>query len=279
METLPERREFAWQPLTPRGVAAFAGASLGRLLLVQFVVAILVALTVVWFVRGAWFPSVSEAVRRLPPEGVIASGRLEWRGDSPMSLAEGRYLALTVDLNHEGKARSPAHVLVEFGRDDFRISSLFGYVVCAYPKGRVLAFNREDLVPRWGAWAPPVLAVTVGLVITAIILTWALLATIYCLPAWLVALYADRELDLRASWRLAGAALMPGALLLTATILFYGLGVLDVVHLVVAGALHLLLGWIYVVVSPFYLPRDAAAQPRANPFNRTTRGADKKPHT
>jgi hypothetical protein len=33
----------AWQPFTPRGVAAFAAASLGRLLLVQGLVAALVA--------------------------------------------------------------------------------------------------------------------------------------------------------------------------------------------------------------------------------------------
>src|SRR5687767_9056439 len=39
----------AWQPITFRGVAAFAGAKLGRLLLVQLIVALLTAGAVGWF--------------------------------------------------------------------------------------------------------------------------------------------------------------------------------------------------------------------------------------
>lgn len=275
METLSERREFAWQPLTPRGVAVFAGASLGRLLVVQLVVAVLAAVTVIWFVRGVWFPEITSAIRRLPPVGEIRSGRLDWRGDSPVSLAEGRFLALAVDLKHEGKARSPAHILVEFGQTDFRVSSLLGFVVCTYPKGWVVAFNREDLVPAWGAWAPVFLAVSGLLVIAGLIMVWALLAGVYCLPVWLVAFYADREVTLGGSWRLASAALLPGALFLTAAIFFYGLGVLDVIHLVVAGGAHLLLGWVYVLVSPFCLPRRAAAEAVANPFRKAEGVQDK----
>ena len=47
----PARATVAWEPFTPRGVAAFAGAGLGRLWLVQFVVAMLAAAAVVWFVH------------------------------------------------------------------------------------------------------------------------------------------------------------------------------------------------------------------------------------
>jgi hypothetical protein len=39
----PAESTVAWEPLTPRGVAAFARARLSRLLLVQFVVASLAA--------------------------------------------------------------------------------------------------------------------------------------------------------------------------------------------------------------------------------------------
>ena len=38
-----ESSPFAWEPLTPYGVAAFARATPGRLLLVQLVVALLAA--------------------------------------------------------------------------------------------------------------------------------------------------------------------------------------------------------------------------------------------
>jgi hypothetical protein len=107
-------------------------------------------------------------------------------------------------------------------------------------------------------------------------MTWALMATVYCLPAWVVGFYADRRVSLRESWRLAGAALMPGALLLTTAIFFYGLGALDLVHLVVAGAAHFLIGWVYVIVSPLYLPKHTAAVGRANPFVAAGSGAEVK---
>jgi hypothetical protein len=39
----------AWQPFTPQGIAAFASAPVKRLLLVQFVLALFAAISVVWF--------------------------------------------------------------------------------------------------------------------------------------------------------------------------------------------------------------------------------------
>ena len=76
-------RPTAWQPLTPRGVAAFARAPLMRLLLVQFIFALLAAIAVVWFLRTAWFPTVREAIENLPAQGEMKSGKLEWTADSP----------------------------------------------------------------------------------------------------------------------------------------------------------------------------------------------------
>ena len=143
MNASDDKALFAWQPLTLRGVAAFARASFGRLLLVQLIVALLAAGTVVWFLHHAWFPAVSDAVRALPTEGAISSGRLNWPVSSPAWLAEGRFLALVVDLEHAGEARSPAHVQIEFGRTDFKVYSLFGSLRIAYPR-----------VGRWHSTAP-----------------------------------------------------------------------------------------------------------------------------
>ena len=123
------KAQFAWQPLTARGVAAFAGASFGRLLVVQLVVALLEAGTVVWFLRTRWLPVINEAISGLPTQGEIRSGSLDWSGPSPARLAEGRFLALVVDLDHAGHARTPAHVQVEFGRGDYEVYSLLGFGV------------------------------------------------------------------------------------------------------------------------------------------------------
>ena len=266
MDVSVEKAQFAWQPLTMRGVAAFARASVGRLLLVQFTVALLAAGSVVWFLHQAWFPTIGEAIRQLPPQGELRSARLDWQGATPSRLAEGRFLAFIVDLDHTGAARSPAHVQFEFGRTDFRIFSLLGYTQGGYPRDQAVAFNRTELGPWWGAWAPAILAIVAGAVVTGLMLSWACLATLYFLPAWLVGFFANRDLTLRGSWCLAGAALMPGAVFMCAAIFLYGWGTLDLVQLAVAGAVHVVMGWVYLFASPFWLPRQPAAVVKANPF-------------
>ena len=266
MDSSAGKPPVAWQPLTPRGVATFARAPLVRLLIVQFIVALLAAGTVVWFLHKDWFPQIGEAIRQLPPQGELRSGRLDWQGPTASRLADGRFLALIVDLDHGGEARSPAHVQVEFGRTDCRVFSLLGYVQGAYPRGWTVAFNRTELAPWWGAWAPAMLAMAAGLVAVALMVTWACLATVYSLPAWLVGVFANRDLSLLGSWRLAGAALMPGALFISAVVVLYGCGALDLVRLAAAGALHLVMGWVYLVISPLCLPRHPAVTAKENPF-------------
>jgi hypothetical protein len=261
-----EKAQFAWQPLTARGVASFAGAPLGRLLMVQFVVALLAAGTVVWFLQGAWFPKIGEAIGQLPPEGELRAESLDWQGATPARLADGRFLALVVDLDHTGEARLPADVQVEFGRTDCRVFSLFGYAQIAYPRDWAVAFNRTELKPWWGAWAPAILAIAAGLVVVGLMASWAGLATVYCLPVWLAGFFADRDLSLRGSWRLAGAALMPGAILMCAALFLYGWGGLDLVRLTAAGAAHLALGWVYLLFGLRRRPRHPAAVAKANPF-------------
>jgi hypothetical protein len=262
-----ERPPIAWQPLTPGGVAAFARASWGRLLVVQLVVALLAAGSVVWFLRAAWFPVIDDAIRRLPEQGEIRLGKLDWRGDSPTLLAGGRFLALAVDLDHGGQARSPAHLQVEFGRGDVQIFSLFGFVQEPYPRGWTLGFNHAELAPWWGAWAPAILAIALGLVLAGLMLIWMLLAALYSLPAWLAGFFANRTLRLGGSWRLAGASLMPGALFLTAAIVLYGLGALDLLRLGVAAAAHVVIGWGYLCASLLALPRcPVAVDVKSNPF-------------
>jgi len=266
MEVSVDKKATAWQPLTPRGVAAFSRARWGRLLLVQFIAALLAAAAAAWFLREAWFPVIKEAIVHLPQGGEIRRGELTWSGDSPVRLAEDRWLALTVDSKHEGTAHSPAHFEIEFGRNDARIYSLFGFLQVRYSNRWNLAFNRSELEPWWGAWARPLLAMAAALVIGGLMFSWTVLATLYFLPAWLAGLYTNRDLSLRGSWRLAGAALMPGALLLTAAIVLYGLAVLDLIELAVAAALHLVVGCAYVCAATLSLPRHPEAVEKGNPF-------------
>lgn len=260
-------RQIAWEPFTPRGVAAFAAASLGRVLLVQLVVGLWAAGTVTWCLGHTWWPTISAAILQLPEQGQIRGGRLTWRKESPTVLAEARCLALTVDLLHGGKVRSPAHVQIEFGEHDVEIFSLFGYSQWRYPPGYIIAFARPDLQPWWGAWAPALLALIFLVTLASLLLSWGVLATVFSGPVWLIGFFANRQLTWRGSWRLAGAGLVPGALLLSGAIVLYGLGALDPVGLLLAWVLHLVIGCLYLAICPLFLLRSPDAENhKTNPF-------------
>jgi hypothetical protein len=259
----------AWLPLTPRGVAAFAWGKPGRLLLAQFIVALLLASSVAWFLSQGWFPVVNEAIRKLPSEGQIHRGQLTWRGDSPVRLADNRFLSLVIDLWHEGHLGHESHLSVELGRTNARLCSLFGYIDWPYPTEWMVSLNRTELEPWWGAWKPWLLAGAVVATVLGLLLSWAVLATIYFLPVCLMAFFTNRDLNWRESWRLAAAALIPGALLMAFMIVAYGIGLIDLVHLGAGFALHLLVGWLYLFFSVLFLPRGYKKPPK-NPFTAAT---------
>lgn len=250
-----EAEPRAWQPLTPRGVAAFARAPLRWLLLVQFVFALLAASAVVWFLRTAWFPTIRQAIAQLPENGQIRSGKLSWSNASPQLLAEGHFLAFVVDTNHTGALRSPAQIQVEFGRDDIFFYSLAGSRKWPYPKEWNLGFNRLEAEPWWGAWQPPLQWLAFGGTLVWCMASWALLAAIYFVPACLGGFFANRDLRLSGSWKLAGAALMPGAVVMIAGIVFYGFGVLDLVGFAAIIAAHVLAGWVYLILGVRVSPK------------------------
>jgi hypothetical protein len=256
---------FAWEPVTPRGVAAFARASLERLVVVQSIFALLAAAAFTWLLSDGFFPTVDAAVGRLPATGEIRSGKLSLLDTTPAILAEGRLLAFDVDLKHSRQIRSPADFQVEFGENSLLIFSLFGETEIAYPDGQYFAFNRNDVQPLWGAWSPDLLALAAIGTFLGLMFAWVLLATLYFLPVWLICFFANRDLNFRQSWRLAGAALMPGALLMSLSLVLYDWGDCDVVQLCFAFGFHLVIGWIYLFISPLFLNR-ALPSSTKNPF-------------
>jgi hypothetical protein len=258
----------AWEPLTPRGVALFARASLRRVLVAQFLFATLTAVGMVWFVNGAWFSVVREAIGQLPDEGKISRAQLAWRGDSPVRLAGNQFLSLAVDVWHDRKLSREAHVAVEFARRDIRCYSLLGYLELNYPTGWIIPFNRPELEPWWGSRQPGLLAGVAVVTVLGLFASWAVLATAYSFIVWLAAFFTNRNLDWVGGWKFSAAALMPGALFMALTIAAYGLGWLDPVKLSVCFGFHLVIGWIYLLASLSLLPRDPeVAKNKANPFS------------
>jgi hypothetical protein len=274
VRTLPP----AWQPVTPRGVAAFSRVRLGRLFVVQFLVAALTAGAVVWFLNIAWFPVALQAIRQLPETGVIANRQLTTPHDSLLPLAQNQFIAFFADTNGVSDAGVASDLRVGFHRDVIALCSLLGCLAVDYPAGEDVPFNRIELEPWWGAWEPMCLAMIMAAVVASLFASWLALATFYSPVAWMVAYLKDRQLTLVGSWKLAAAALLPGTLLATIGIVLYGLGVMDVLACLLTWVLHFFAAWVMLILGILALPKVESAVPlRPNPFQDPAASPEPRP--
>ena len=254
------------EPFTPRGVAAFGRAKLRWLLLAQLIFASLAAIAVAWLFYCGCFPTIQAAIENLPADGEIHSGRLDWSAP-PQMLAEGRVIAFDVDPDHSGQLQSTtADFQIEFGRESVRVISLFGYMDFFYAPDEMMQFNQTNLDPLWKAWRAVILFLIAAATLILLPVIWWILAAIYFLPVWLIGFLTNRNLNLRASWKLSCAALLPGALLMTAGILFYAFGLLNLITLLFVFGAHFVLHWLYLFFGLIFFPRTSAATPKGNPF-------------
>jgi hypothetical protein len=267
----PRPLPVAWQPFSPRGIAAFALASTARLLIVQLLVALIAAATTCLFLRSAWFPVVAEAIRQLPAKGDLVDGSLQISNTVPLTLASSRFLTIVLDPDHSGQFGLTSDLQVELGRTNLYLSAVLGLVPIEYPTEGVAAFNRTELVPWWGAWSQAVLGIAAALTVLSLIGLWAILAMAYTIPARIMAYLLDRDTGWTGIWRLAAAGLMPGAILMALAIMLYSLGLLDLVQLGFFSLFHLVVGWVFIFMSVLCLPHaKAATDPTTNPFDATT---------
>lgn len=258
----------AWQPLTPRGVAAFSGATIGRLMTIQTAVAVLVTATVLWFLNTTWFPTIREAIRQLPETGQIQNQELTSPRTATTPLAETRWIAFVTDISDAGTPNLPTDLRIIFHRRHVALCGLLGCLNVAYPKGRTIPFSQLELESTWGAWEPFIYTV-IGLgTMLWLFACWFALSTFYGPVVRIYAFFKDRQITVAGSWRLSAAALLPAALMTGIGIVLYGLGIIDLIGFLVLFALHFPVGWAYLFASPLRLPRasDAATLPKQNPF-------------
>lgn len=255
-----------WQPLTFGGVASFARASFGRLFLVQLIVAVLVGLSVAGVFASVWFPVIEKATAALPADGAIRGGRLEWPGNTPVRLAEDAFLSIVVDPEGTRETGHSGDVQLELGRSGVKIRSLVGYVTLPYPNDWTILLNRREAEAWWGAWRPFLLGGIVIAIVALLFAGWVFLTLLYAMPIGLVAFYSDRTVRWTGCLRMAGAAVLPGALMMSGAILLYSLHRLDLVGLLFAWVLHWVISWMYVCIAPLRLPRLTDARRRGDPF-------------
>lgn len=255
------------EPITFTGVAGFAVAPLSRLVVVELIVAVAAAICVMWFAASVWMPVITMAVSRLPDESLIRSGKLEWPPGAPGALAESPFLSLHAAPQSGGEAGQEADLRLEFRATALRLQSILGYVDLRYPQGWTILLNRAKLEPWWGAWRPMIVAGMGLATCFGLLVTWAILALLCAFAVRLMASCSNRQVTRFGCWKLASAALMPGAVLLSGAIILYGLHRLSLVGFLFAFALHLIVGWVYVVGAPLRLPRVSSVEPPSvDPF-------------
>jgi hypothetical protein len=260
---------MAWQPFTFGGVAAFATAKWRRLLTAQAVAAVLFAGISVWFLGHCYAPVVTGEIHRMPKGAALASGQLT--GVPDVSIYETKFLSIAITANDNADLDQGADVQIALRRDHVAISSMLssaiGSVEMGYPRLLSVDLSRTHLEPWWGAWGP-IVVVAAGLgMAVALVLLWVALAWVYAPGAKLAAWFFDRQLTWPGAWRLACAALLPGAVLLTAGVVMYGSRMVDVYGLCYFGGVHFLAGWVYLLAAPAFAPRLSAGPARRNPFS------------
>jgi len=245
----------AWQPFTPRGIAAFAFATRLRLFLAQLATAGIVAIAVVWFLSAAWFPVVTEAIQKLPETGEIRGATLKYSGSSPVRLAENQRLAIVVDPERTGEAGHIADVEITFENTRLALCGTLGCSYVPYARGYQFALNRRELEPAWGAWRGPFLGLAAVATLLWLFLAWWAVALLYSPIVQIIAFYCDRKVTWRGAWRLSAAALLPGAWIMALALALYGYGAVDLPRFALLFAVHFAAGFIYVVNSALFLPK------------------------
>jgi hypothetical protein len=267
-------------PLTFGGVAELARGARGQLMIYRLVVALFAAASLAVFFERAWVPVINRTILALPPQGYIRNEELTQIPPTPVHQLGSGFLAVTIDAENTGTPGEGADVQVRLLKDEIRFRSLFGDLSLPYPEGLDIPFDRTDVEPWWGAWHPGVTAALAASVLLGLLMVWAVLSVVYAWPVRLIVFFADRDLSWAGAWRLSGAALLPGALFLTIAILAYTFRQLNLVQLLAAVAIHFVIGWVYVLCSPFCVPSvaevQAAAKRAANPFKGKQKTARRK---
>lgn len=262
----------AWQPFTGAGLAAFADAQAGRVLGFQCVAAAGIGILLVISLRLAWFPVIERALPNLPESAPLLAGRLHWPDPAPVRLAENSWLGWVVEptaVPVPDALGQTADIQLQLRPTSLRVRGIFGHLEQPYPVAWRADLGRIPAMATWNAWRRPVM-ILVGLGSAgALLLSWWTLATVYLPFVWLISRLAGHPISAFGSWRMASAALLVGATVGTIGIAAYATGAVRLPGLLVSQALHLPVGWIWLLWGILSRPAGTGPvrrSPAKNPF-------------
>jgi hypothetical protein len=269
MSTPAPTPHSAWQPLTFGGVAAFARASWRRTFAFALTGATLCGLLIVAGFRFGWLPVIDAAVNELPETGEIRRGELQWANPTPQVLAQSAQLLIAVNAQSDARLGDESDLRVELRGTECVVCGWLGCTSWAYPAGWIIAVNRPEVLPAWGAWRPFVFWGVFAGGTVWVLVNWLALSVVGAAPLRLLAFYCDRDLPLGAAARLLLVAWIPGGLFFGLALFLYGTGQLHPAAMALIGLGHVLLGVVYAVGALSRVQRVSlgVGAPKGNPFH------------
>lgn len=253
-------------PLTFSGAAAFARRPASWLLLVGISLAHLASGAVLWFFHLRWIPVLEESVKSFPQSLSLRAGRLRSLPPNFVLCKQNRFLSLTMRSDLEAAGDMTADFQLILTREEIRLQSWFGALSLSYPDRQSISLAPDQITPWWNARKSLLTAVAFVVLALGLLVLWGCLATCCCLPFAVVSLLAGRRIGLWASWRLAASAMTPGSAIMIAAVFLYGLHLLRLPGLLLAGALSLFVVGVYALGAVGRLPRSRQPDARRNPF-------------
>jgi len=253
-------------PLTFSGVASFASTGWSRLFLWHTVVITAITGSCMLLLGQHWAPVLDTAISRLPEQGGLNEGRLQWPATHQSgSLAGNQFLQIIVDPNGKQQHGQLADCQIELRSESWVVASILGYMEFPYAR-QTFQINRAKQIPWWGSRRPFLLigiSLSFGL---AYGFASLLLGFVGIWPSKTVAFFSDRQGSFWSLLRLSTAAWLPPGALMAAACLCYALNLLPLMGLLIMIPLYCVAGWIYLFFSPFFLPSVACSE--GNPFDR-----------
>jgi hypothetical protein len=257
------------QPFTFAGVARYASAGIGRLLLTALIFALPGAVVISRVAAHCWWPVITEAVESLPENARIQDGALQAEGKDARLLAANQFLSLQLTASEKWQESAPVDFAVQLGKYELMVFSLFGDAALPYPSSSVIVLNRAAVWPIWGAWKGPLLAGVFLGGLVSLILGWLALAVIYAPVALFIGGMARRELSFASAWKLALAAQGPASLLMTFALALYSTGEIGLLFVLIMLVAHFIPSILNLLIAPFFLPkavRGKEGKEKDNPF-------------
>ncbi|MCX7872708.1 MAG: hypothetical protein N2487_05430 [Verrucomicrobiae bacterium] len=253
-------------PLTPNGISAYANVSFAYTAYTILVFAIICSVSICWMFSRCLIVPLNLGVERLPEKGGISNGRLQWFTNETTVLIETRTLSIHVNPTDEEPIADGADLQIVFEKDRLLLRSLFGWLPIPYPKTLNFPLNLKDLWTSWGAYKNAIIPLVFIFSACFLVVVWGGLAWIYSIPIALLVKIIKAKTSSAGIFRISLMSQMLSALIMSAGVIFYTLARIDLTTLCIIFAIHIPFAWIYLLITPFYLPK--IPDNTSNPFNQ-----------